>query len=220
MSLFVTCGSRQELDGIYERLSPGGKILMALGEYPFCPRYAFFSDKFGVHWPLFLQEGAPQKITPCILFGGDRRGRGPEAIKFYLMLFNDGKVVMDERYEKGEGGLENSVKHARLRLEDSELIVMDAGNDAPMTMNGALSLIVNCKDQPEVDRFWSAIGRAGKEIQCGWIEDQFGVSWQIVPEGIDDLLYGPDKQKSQRAIDAMLKMKKLDIEGLRRAYAG
>ncbi|HVK61175.1 MAG TPA: VOC family protein [Bdellovibrionales bacterium] len=220
VSLFVTCGSKAEVDKIFGRLSPGGKVLMELGEYPFSQRYVFFSDKFGVHWQLMFEEGANQKVIPSIIFGGDKKGFGAKAVDFYLSLFKNSRKLVDERYKKGEGGKEGSVKHARLSLDGSELVIMDSGHDAPMTLNGAISLVVTCKDQAEVDRFWDAIRKAGKEVQCGWIEDEFGVSWQIVPAGLESILYSSDAEKSERATAAMLQMKKLDINVLKRVYAG
>lgn len=217
-SLFVTCGSRDELDQIYQSLSPGGKVLMELGEYPFSPRYAFFSDKFGVHWQLILEEGAEQKIAPCIIFGGDKRGYGAKALAFYLTLFKNAQTLVDVRYPKGDPALEGTVMHARLQLDGSELVIMESGKEGSMPLTSAFSLTINCKDQSEVDYFWNLIGKSGKEIQCGWIEDQFGLSWQVVPEGIADLISGPDAKKAEQAMSAMLKMKKLDINKLCQAY--
>ncbi len=217
-SLFVTCGSADELDSIYKKLSPGGETQMELGEYPFSKRYAFFSDKYGVHWQLFLEEGAAQKITPCIIFGGDKQGLGAKAVPFYCELFKESQVIVDKRYGKNEGGLEGSIMHARVSFFGSEMVIMDAGQNAPLPLTGAISFTVLCKNQDEVDYFWNTIAKSGKEIQCGWIEDQFGVSWQIVPEGTDELVFGPDKAAAERANEAMLKMKKLNINELRKAY--
>lgn len=219
VSLFVTCGSAEEVDSLYKKLSPGGESQMELGEYPFSKRYAFFSDKFGVHWQLFLEDGASTKVAPCILFGGDKQGLGAKALPFYSKLFKNSKSLVDVRYGKNQGGPEGSIMHARVSLDGSEIIIMDAGQNAPLPLTGAISLSVLCKDQKEVDEFWNAFAQSGKEIQCGWIEDQFGVSWQIVPDGIDDLLYSSDKEAAERATEAMLRMKKLNIGELRQAYS-
>jgi predicted 3-demethylubiquinone-9 3-methyltransferase (glyoxalase superfamily) len=217
VSLFATCGTKEEVDAIYQKLSPGGKVLFELGKYPFCEYYTFFSDKFGVYWQLFYEKGAEQKVTPSIIFSGEKRGFGAKAIQFYLSLFQNSKVLIDHRYEKDQGGRPGDVAHARLSLDGSELIIMDSGHDKAMPITGALSLIVNCQDQNEVDTYWSAIAKEGKEIQCGWIEDKFGLSWQIVPVEMSQIFSSSDPQKTERAMKAMLQMKKLDIDKLRAA---
>lgn len=216
VSLFGICGSVEEVDAIYKKLSPGGKTLMELGEYFFSKRFAFFTDKFGVHWQLIYEPGATQKVIPALLFGGERQGYGPKAIQFYLSLFKNARTLSDRRYEKGEVGKEGTVMHARLSLDGSELAIMDAGHNAPMPASGAISLIINCKDQSEVDYYWEQIGKKGQESQCGWINDEFGVTWQVTPIEMDQLFTG-DPAKTERAFAAMLKMKKLDINKLRAA---
>lgn len=219
MSLFAVCGSAQEVDAIYAKLSPGGKTLLALGEYPFSRRYAFFSDKFGVHWQLMLEEGAKPRIIPCILFGGEKQGTGTKALEFYKTLFKNTNVLMDERYGKNQGAPEGAIMHARLLLEGSPLVIMDGNSPDPMPMSGALSLVVMCDDQKEVDHYWEKIAAKGAEAQCGWINDEFGVTWQIVPRGLDELVTG-DNEKASRAFKAMADMKKIDFETIRRAYDG
>ncbi len=218
VSLMVTVGSKEELDLIHQKLSPGGTALIEIGEYPFSPRYTFFSDKFGVHWQLIMKEGEKLKVTPTVIFGGEKQGLGPEAMEHYLSIFADSSVLEEERYKKNEGGIENSLKYSCLKIGESELVIMDAGNPSPMVLTGAISFVVPCKDQNEIDSFWEKIGAEGKEIHCGWIEDKFGVSWQVVPENLDMFINGPDKEKARRAMRAMLKMVKLDMDKIRSAY--
>jgi predicted 3-demethylubiquinone-9 3-methyltransferase (glyoxalase superfamily) len=219
VSLFVTCGSVAELDTVYNKLSAGGSTLLPLQEYPFSKRYVFFSDKYGIHWQLFLEEGSAQKITPSIIFGGDHKGLGAKAMEFYLKVFKNSKTLVDFRYAQGEGdGIPGSVKHARLLLDGSEMVIMDSGHSQPMKMSNGISFIIHCKNQAEVDYFWDAIAKKGQEIQCGWISDEFGVTWQVVPDELNKLMEGEPK-RSERMMQAMFKMKKLNIDELKQIYS-
>jgi predicted 3-demethylubiquinone-9 3-methyltransferase (glyoxalase superfamily) len=217
-SLFVMCGSKEEVDAIYKSLSPGGKTLMELGKYPFSERYAFFADKFGVHWQVSVEEGKSQRIAPCIIFGGAQQGSGPRAKDFYLSLFKDSTSVVDVRYGKDQGGKEGSLMFGHVQLDGSDLLLMDSGGSMDMKISGGISLVINCKNQAEVDRFWDAIAKCGQEIQCGWIADEFGIQWQVVPEEVDKYFNDRDPARTNKAFQAMLQMKKLDIEKLKQAY--
>ena len=126
------------------------------------------------------------------------------------------------RYEAGEPGIEGAVKHATFTLGGKDFIAMDSHTNGDFTFNEAISFVVNCDTQDELDYFWQKLseGRDEKAQQCGWLKDRFGVSWQVVPTILPELMSSADREKSQRAMQALLKMKKLDIAKLQDAYNG
>jgi predicted 3-demethylubiquinone-9 3-methyltransferase (glyoxalase superfamily) len=217
ISLFVSCSTRQELDRLYKALSKGGSVLMPLDKYPFSERYAWISDKFGVSWQLILTD-AKQNIAPCLLFVGKQHGKAEEAMKLYTSLFKDSRISMIARYETGEGDVVGTVKHAKFTLAGQDFTAMDSGFPHQFAFTEAISFIINCESQAEVDMFWEKLtSRGGQEVQCGWLKDKFGVSWQVVPTILSKLLADPNPAKAQRVMKAMLGMKKLDIRGLKKA---
>jgi len=143
-----------------------------------------------------------QKITPFLWFDG----RAVEAAKFYTSIFNRSKI------------LSASPTGATFRLEGQEFMALNGGPGFPFTQ--AISLFVSCKTQKEVDTLWRRLSRGGEVRRCGWLKDKFGLSWQIIPTVLGDLLYGKDRGRAQRAMTAMLGMQKLDIRALRRAADG
>ena len=159
-----------------------------------------------------------QKITPFLWFDT----QAEEAVKFYTSVFENSKIVDVARY--GEGGAEvsgqpkGSVMTVKFQLEGQEFLALNGGPHFQFTE--AISFVVNCKTQREVDTFWEKLSRGGKKGQCGWLKDQYGVSWQIVPTALVELLQDKDAGKSQRVMQAMLQMTKIDIKRLKQAYAG
>ncbi|MDQ0472023.1 VOC family protein [Labrys wisconsinensis] len=154
-----------------------------------------------------------QKITNCLWFDGNAE----EAIAFYTAIFADSKVLKLTRYGKAGPGPEGSVMTGLFQLAGQEFIALNGG---PMfKFTEAMSLTVNCETQEEVDHFWSRLtADGGGEGPCGWLKDRFGVSWQIVPVALVEMLSDGDAERAQRVMQAMLQMKKIDIAGLRRAY--
>lgn len=218
-SLFVTCDTKEEIDVLWQKLSEGGSVLMGLDKYPFSERFGWVADRFGLSWQLNLASFT-QKITPCLMFVGEQNGRAEEAMNFYLPLFENSSIERTERYAAGEGGVEGTVKHGVFSLEGQKFISMDGGKDHPFTFNEAFSLVVNCESQDEVDDYWEKLSEGGEKSQCGWLKDKFGFSWQVVPTILEDLFEDKDDEKSQRVMQAMLQMRKLDIAELQRAYEG
>src|SRR5205807_4795190 len=125
-----------------------------------------------------------------------------------------------ERYVAGERNFEGAVKHGVFSLEGRKFIAMDGGKEHPFTFNEAISLVVNCKSQEEVDEFWEKLSEGGQESQCGWLKDKYGLSWQVVPTILTEMLKDKDHERSRRVMEAMLQMKKIDIQTLKRAYQG
>ena len=227
VSFFVSCKTPEEIDELWEKLSDGGKVLMKLAKYPFSEKYGWIQDKFGVSWQLILSSRA-QKIAPCLMFTGEQHKKAEEAINFYISIFKNSFIstgnsntIQLERYKAGEGP-EGAVVHAKFVLTGHEFIAMDSHTNFPFTFNPSISFIINCETQEEVDYYWEKLSKDGDESaqQCGWIKDKYGVSWQIVPIALTEMLNDPDSVKTQKVMKAMLKMKKIDIGILKQAYDG
>ena len=149
-----------------------------------------------------------QKISTCLWFDG----RAAEAAEFYTSTFDNSSILTSMP------GPDGQVLTVDFEIEGRHFMGLNGG--PAFTFNEAVSLVVNCDSQDEVDRYWNALLEGGEESQCGWLKDKFGLSWQIVPTGMPRLLNGPDAAGSKRAMEAMLKMRKLDINVLQRAYDG
>jgi predicted 3-demethylubiquinone-9 3-methyltransferase (glyoxalase superfamily) len=160
-------------------------------------------------------ERAPapaQKITPFLWFDNNAE----EAVNFYVSIFKNSKVLTVTRYGESGPGPKGAVMTASFQLEGQQFVALNGGPHFKFTE--AISLVVNCKSQEEVDYFWEKLSDGGQKSQCGWLKDKFGLSWQIVPTVLGELVQGKDPEKSRRVMKAMLQMKKLDIEGLKQAY--
>ena len=212
ISFFVNCESVLEIDRLWKKLSVDGMVMMELDNYPFAEKYGWIQDKFGVSWQLILPE-REQKIIPCFMFTGDQHKKAEEAIHFYTSIFKDSEIIQLERYGK-EVGPEGAVVHCKFTLNGQEFIAMDSHENMPMNFNPAISMVVNCETQEEIDYYWEKLSEGGFEgaQQCGWLQDKFGVSWQIVPNVLGELL-----SKGGNVMQAMLQMKKLDIKMLQDA---
>jgi len=215
ISFMVNCYTGEEVERLWEKLSPGGQVFMEIGKYPFSDRYGWIQDKFGVSWQL-VQTKDEKIIAPCLLFSGDKRGKAEEAINFYTSVFDNSGIERIERYTAGEQGPTGAIKYSSFTLSGQKFRAMDSGVEVPFDFNPALSFLVNCEKQEEIDYYWDVLSKYGNEAaqQCGWLMDRYGVSWQVVPVILSVLLTDPDQERSGRAMRAMLKMKKIDIAGL------
>ncbi len=155
-----------------------------------------------------------QKITPFLWFDG----QAEEAANFYVSVFRNSRIVRTNRYPEGSPGTAGTVMTVQFILDGVEFVVINGGPQFKFTP--AISFVANCETQEEVDRLWQVLSAGGQEVQCGWLTDRFGVSWQIVPTVLLDMLSSADTAAAQRAFTAMLGMKKLDISALQRAYEG
>jgi len=222
ISFTVNCSSKEEVEELWGKLSEGGQALMPLDSYPFSERYGWIQDKYGLSWQIILpKEPQSSKIFPSIMYTGPVAGKAEEAINFYLSVFPDSQMGQLHRYGPGqEHDPENHVMYADFILAGQKFSAMDSGYSHEFNFNEAVSLLINCQDQEEVDYFWEKLSAVPEAEQCGWLKDKYGLSWQVAPEEMDRLLNDPDKDKAGRAMEAMLKMKKIDIEEIRRAYEG
>lgn len=160
-----------------------------------------------------------QKITPCLWFDMNAE----EAMNYYVSVFKNSKIIRidkypDESLDEHFKGMSGKVINGEFELDGMRFICLDGG--PIFKFNEAVSFTVSCKDQEEVDYYWEKLSAVPESEQCGWCKDKFGVSWQIIPTRLGELLSDPDKEKSNRAMQAMLAMHKLDIAGLERAFEG
>lgn len=153
-----------------------------------------------------------QKITPFLWFDD----KAEEAMNFYVSIFKNSKCGRISRYGEAGPGPKGTVMVATFQLEGQEFMALNGGPHFKFTE--AISLVVSCETQDEVDAFWEKLSEGGAKGQCGWLKDKFGLSWQIVPTALGELMSGPDPEKSKRVMTAMLQMKKLDIKTLKQAY--
>lgn len=209
VSMMVICETESEITGIWNRLMDGGSILMPLGDYPWSPLYGWIADRYGVNWQLYfgkLQDTNQQKIVPTLMFGNGQFGKCSAALDYYAGIFKDFELGGILRYS--EAGLEGHVQHAQFKAEGFLFMAMD-GPDQQTTFNEGVSFIIFCDTQEEIDAYWDAFTAEGQESMCGWCKDAYGVSWQIIPKNIGELL-----KKNPAAGPALMKMKKIDIAGL------
>jgi predicted 3-demethylubiquinone-9 3-methyltransferase (glyoxalase superfamily) len=221
VSFLVGCNSKEEVDALWKKLSKNGTALMELGEYPFSEKYGWVQDRYGLSWQVMFMgdRKIKQKITPTLMFVGGQCGNAEEAINFYASVFNNAKVGDILRYGKNEGpDKEGTIKHAALTLEGQEFAAMDSAHKHNFTFNEAISFVVKCKDQKEIDYHWKKLSSDPTAEQCGWLKDKYGLSWQVVPAVLDEMLQDKDPKKVARVTQAFLKMKKFDIKTLKRAY--
>ncbi|MCP9001361.1 VOC family protein [Pseudarthrobacter sp. RMG13] len=155
-----------------------------------------------------------QKISTCLWF----ENQAEEAAEFYVSVFGDSRILDVSRFGEGGPGQAGQVITVEFEIEGRKFMALNGG--APANFTEAASFVVDCTDQADVDRYWSALTDGGAESQCGWLKDRFGVSWQIVPSVLGSLIGGPDPEGAQRAMQAMLGMQKLDIAALQAAYDG
>jgi predicted 3-demethylubiquinone-9 3-methyltransferase (glyoxalase superfamily) len=223
VSFHVTCKTKAEVDAIWKKLSQDGQVLMELGAYPFSERYGWVQDKYGLSWQIIYASGAgvKQKITPVIMFVGGVCGRAEEAVNFWTSIIPESKVEAVQRYGKGEElDKEGTLKYAAFSLFGQEFGAMDSAYEHLFMFNEAISFIVSCNTQEEIDFYWKKLSAVPEAEQCGWLKDKYGLSWQVVPASMDDMLRGNDQEKIDRVTQAFLVMKKLDIAMLQEAYEG
>ena len=214
--------AREKIDEVWNKLSEGGTALMPLGQYPFSERFGWIQDKFGLSWQLILTnpEGEERPtIVPSLLFVGDNCGKAEEAINLYLSIFKNAKQGLIARYPKGmEPDKEGTIMFSDFTLENQWFSAMDSAHDHRFNFNEAISFMVYCDTQEEIDYIWEKLSAVPEAEQCGWLKDQYGVSWQIVPSDMDEMMSKGTPEQLARVTTAFLKMKKFDLAELQKAY--
>jgi predicted 3-demethylubiquinone-9 3-methyltransferase (glyoxalase superfamily) len=222
ISFFVHSKDEKEIDHLWNKLSEGGKVLMELNKYDWSKKYGWVEDKFGVSWQLMLMENDfEQKIVPSLLFTGEAYGKAHEAINYYTSVFKNAEV--DNIFKYGPDFPPNepeALMFADFKLEGKKFAAMDGLGEHNFHFTEGVSFVVNCEDQKELDQYWDKLTENGdpKAQQCGWLKDKYGVSWQIVPTALGELLNSSEPAKAQKVMQALLQMKKLDIAVLKKAY--
>jgi predicted 3-demethylubiquinone-9 3-methyltransferase (glyoxalase superfamily) len=221
VSFFVQCDDVQEARRIFTVLADGGRVLMPLDRYPWSELFGWVADRFGVSWQVITGRppGSTATIVPCLMFAGPQHGRAEAAITAYTGIFPDSRVDRLQRYAPGQGP-EGTIMHGRFVLAGQPMTAMDSHTSHDITFNEGLSLQVMCKDQAEVDRYWSALSEGGEPSMCGWLKDRFGLSWQVVPDAIATWMTSADTAARDRAFHAVMRMKKLDIAAIQAAFDG
>lgn len=214
----------EHLDELWEKLSSGGKALMPLDEYPFSKRYGWIQDKYGVSWQLMLTnpEGEERPfIIPFFMFVKDAYGKAEEATDFYLSIFKDSKRGTLARYPAGmEPDKEGAVMFTDFQLEGQWFAAMESAHQHDFAFNEAVSLMVECDSQEEIDYYWERLSFVPEAEQCGWLKDVHGVAWQIVPTRMNEMMRAGTPEQIERVTKAFLAMKKFDLAALEAAYEG
>ncbi|RAP74777.1 VOC family protein [Paenibacillus montanisoli] len=214
----------ERINEVWNKLSDGGTALMPLDKYPFSERYGWIQDKYGVSWQLILTnpEGEERPaIVPSLLFVGDQCGKAEEAIRSYLSVFKNAKQGLIARYPAGmEPNKEGTVMFADFMLENQWFAAMDSAHEHKFRFNEAISFMVYCDTQEDIDYYWEKLSAVPEAEQCGWLKDQYGVSWQIVPTEMDEMMGKGTPEQIACVTKAFLKMKKFDLAELQRAYKG
>lgn len=214
ISFYVLCETFDEVDSAWNKLIDGGNALMPLEKYEWSKRYGWVQDRFGVSWQLSYGKisDVGQKVSPSFLFTGKQAGNAKSAMEYYTSLFEDSKICQVIEYTKDDPDEEGYVKFSHFNLFNQVFIAMDSSMPHNFQFNEGISLVVSCEDQKEIDHLWDKLTADGQEGNCGWLKDQFGVSWQIVPTILGDLMSEPEK--AEQVTKAFMKMKKLDIKEL------
>lgn len=214
--------AKEALNALWADLSEGGTTYMPLDEYPFSKRYGWIQDKYGVSWQLILSnpEGDLRpNIIPSLMFTSTVCGKAEEAMKFYTSVFADSKQGIIARYGVDQPpDKEGTVMYEDFMLLGQWFTAMDSARMHGVTFNEAISFVVNCDTQEAIDYYWEKLSAVPQAEQCGWCKDKFGVSWQIVPSRMGELMGGAPEQRA-RVTQAFLKMKKFDIATLERVHA-
>lgn len=218
-SLFAYCESDEKIEGVYNKLSDGGKILFPLDKYDWSPKYAWVVDKFGLSWQLDVEKiNNQQKILPALLFVNDKVLKVKEASEFYCSIFPNSKVVMEYPYDKSAGLPDGSLLFAQFKISDYLFNAMSGQGEHKFDFNEAISFMVNCDTQEEIDYYWEKLSVVPEAEQCGWCKDKFGVSWQITPTVLAEMLSKGSAEQVDRVTKAFMPMKKLVIDELKKAY--
>jgi len=212
ISFFVGSKSIEELSALWEKLSADGMVLMPLNKYPWSDYYGWCQDKYGVNWQLMMGHECSHKIMPNLLFVQENNGKAKDAIEFYTSIFNPSSVIALSHYEKGEPDIEGHIKYSQFSLNDLPFGAMDSSAPHQFNFNEGVSFIVMVDTQEEIDYYWEKFSSGGQPGKCGWIKDQYGVSWQVIPSALGKLMNNPET--APKAMYAFMQMSKMIIADL------
>ncbi|MFV0268005.1 MAG: VOC family protein [Draconibacterium sp.] len=213
ISLFATCDSVEETDRIWNELVKEGSVLIPIDTYPWSARYGWLKDRFGMTWQISLsgRKDGEQRIVPSMLFVGELFGKAAEAIEFYSGIFEGVTTPVMEKYPAGDNN-EGKVLYSEFTLNEADLVAMDGPGEHKYSFTEGVSLVVECEDQTEIDHYWEKLTEGGEESMCGWLKDKFGVSWQVFPKILNQLMSDPEK--AARVFESFKNMRKFEIDKL------
>ncbi len=214
ISFYVYCNNENRLKFLFDKFSEGGEILMPLGEYEWSRLYVWLKDKFGVSWQLDINDiNSNQKIVPTLLFTNEKSILVGDAVNFYTALFPNSKIITLVPFDKSLSVLAEKLQFAQFSLDGYIINAISGGNVFhKFDFNEAFSFILRCETQDEIDYYWDKLTEGGEEVECGWLKDKFGLSWQIVPTILNELFKDP--KKFEKLMESLLKMKKIEINRL------
>lgn len=214
MSLMVNVASKDEVTRLYQALSEGGRILMPLGEYPFSPYYVWLEDRFGLSWQLSYAPDLdkPYQFDICLLFSQEQVGLSQPMLDYYKDKLPQASVGQLSYYGEGEAAVEAAtLNYAELLVAGQKLIVMDHGYGGEASFNEAFSLMVYVDSQDELNFYYDLLSAVPEAEMCGWVKDQFGISWQIVPRILMEAYDTASPEQIKAVNAAVMTMKRLDI---------
>jgi len=214
----------KHIDEVWSKLIGNGKIMMPLDHYPFSERYGWVADKHGVSWQLILTNPSGEErpvIVPSLMFTQPVAGKADEAISFYCSIFKDGKrgntAPRPEDMGPDKAG---TLMYADFYIDKTWLAAMDSAHQHGFGFNDAVSLLIPCETQEEIDYYWTALSADGETGQCGWLKDKYGLSWQVASTVMFDALRNGSPEQIARITEVFMTMGKVDIETLQRVYNG
>lgn len=214
--------AEEHLNTVWEKLLEGGFALMPIGEYSFSKRYGWLKDKYGLSWQLILSDPGGEErpfIVPSLLFTENVWGMAEEASEFYISVFKNAKRGGIYRYPAGmEPDKEGTIMFTDFMIENQWFAAMDSAREHGYAFNEAVSFIINCDTQDEIDYYWEKLSWVPEAEQCGWCKDKYGLSWQVTPTVLGEMMTKGTREQVDQVTQAFLKMKKFDIEELQRAY--
>ncbi|HEM5985543.1 TPA: VOC family protein [Streptococcus suis] len=218
MSLMVNVASKDEVTRLYQALSEGGRILMPLGEYPFSPYYVWLEDRFGLSWQLSYAPDLdkPYQFDICLLFSQEQVGLAQPMLDYYKDKFPQASVGQISYYGEGEAAVEAAkLNYAELFIGDQKIIVMDHGYGGEASFNEAFSLMVYVDSQDELNFYYDLLSAVPEAEMCGWVKDQFGISWQIIPRILMEAYDTASPETIKAVNDAVLQMRRLDFDQIK-----
>ncbi len=228
VSFVIACNSKEETESFWEKLIEKGMAIMPFDSYPFSKKYGWLIDRYGLSWQIMYVGDAKinQKITPSLMFVGVQCGNAEEATDFYTSVFKNSAIrdinSYTEKVPPNRAGsaklIEGNTHCIAYTLENQEFTAMDSAYEHGFTFNEAISFLVNCDNQEEIDHYWDKLSFDPEAEQCGWLKDRYGVSWQIVPSILNDMMQEKNPEKMAKVTEAFLQMKKFDIAELKKAY--
>ncbi|MBK8503595.1 MAG: VOC family protein [Saprospiraceae bacterium] len=214
ISFFVMLESGEVVDQIFQNLEKEGQVLMPLQAYPWSEKYGWCQDKYGVNWQVMItKDSSLPKIIPAFMFTQDQAGMAEYAMNRYVSIFQDSGILDISRYGPNDQDTEGTINHGRFKINNQLFIAFDSSSSHAFKFNEAISMVIPCDTQDEIDHYWERlIADGGSESRCGWLKDPFGISWQVVPANMGQIMSNPDK--AERVMKAVMTMRKLDLKSI------